>query len=302
MIAAGVDIGGTKIEAQIFASDWQAIDKHRISTPDTYDALIDAIGGMINWIDAKTPGLPTGIASAGLINQVTGLALTANLPATGKPFLRDIINRVGHPVTFLNDCRAFALSEAQFGAAKGASRMVGLILGTGVAGGLAIDGALVGGVGTLSGEFGHTPAPAHLVAKYDLPIVACGCGRTGCIETLISGPGLERLAGALTGQDMTTHAIAVGRGKDPQVDRVWAVWCALVAELLLSITLTIDPHMIVLGGGLSGISGVERDLAAALKSAQFKGFPVPEIRLAEGGDASGARGAAFAAWQEVQGG
>lgn len=301
-IAAGVDLGGTKIEAQIFDVNWQIRQKHRISTPETYPALIDAIGDMFGWIDSQAPNLPAGIASAGLVNKKTGLALCSNLPATGKPFVQDVAEKVGHDVRFVNDCRAFTLSEAIFGTARGLSPVVGVILGTGVGGGLVVHEKMVLGADDLSGEFGHAAAPAALVLKHGLPIVKCGCGRSGCIETLISGPGMARIAKAITGTDMTSYDVAEARKTDAAAAKVWAIWCDLVAELFLSLTLTIDPQVIVLGGGLSRIENVAVDLQAALGRAQFKGFPVPEIRLAEGGDASGARGAAYAAWQEVQDG
>lgn len=299
-LAAGVDLGGTKIEAQIFDTNWQVLRKHRVATPTDYPALINAIGDMFVWISRQAPGLPLGLASAGLINKKTGLALSSNLPSTGKPFIKDVAQRVGQHVNFVNDCRAFTLSEAIFGSAKGMSPVVGVILGTGIGGGVVIHEKMVLGADDLSGEFGHFAAPASLVVAHNLPVVMCGCGRLGCIETLVSGPGMTRLSKAVIGREMTSHQIASERETDKGAAKVWAIWCDLVAELFLSLTLAIDPKVIVLGGGLSRITGIAADLQAALARAQFKGFAVPEIRLAEGGDASGARGAAFAAWQKAR--
>lgn len=299
-LAAGVDLGGTKIETQIFDANWQVLQKNRAATPRDYSGLINAIGDMFDWIAAQAPDLPVGIAAAGLIHKNTGLALSSNLPATGKTFVRDVAEKIGHDVHFINDCRAFTLSESIFGAARGMNPVVGVILGTGVGGGVVVHEKTVLGADDLSGEFGHFAAPAALVVKHQLPIIPCGCGRLGCIETLISGPGMARLSKAISGREMTSYQVASERKTDKNVAKVWAVWCDLVGELFLSLTLTIDPKVIVLGGGLSRISGVAPDLQAALVRAQFKGFPVPEIRLAEGGDASGARGAAFSAWQGAQ--
>jgi N-acetylglucosamine kinase len=296
MMAGGIDLGGTKIEAQVFAPDWTVTDRRRIDTPKDYNGLVAAMADQIAWIDAVTGlKLPIGVAAAGLVNPATGHAYTANLPATGHPFPADLNRVAGRPVTYINDCRALTLSEAIFGVAKGMTPVVGLILGTGIGGGVAIDGRLVPGPAMVGGEFGHTYAPAHLVVQHGLPVVRCGCGRMGCIETLIAGPGLSRIAQVITGQQMDPRDIIAARVTDQDATLVYHIWCALVAELLMTLTLTIDPAVIVLGGGLSNIPGLVDDLAAAQARVQFPGFAVPRLMLAEAGDASGARGAAYAA-------
>jgi predicted NBD/HSP70 family sugar kinase len=298
--AVGIDIGGTKIEAQLFDAAWTIKDRKRVETPREYKALVRAVADLIAWAEASgAQGLPMGIGAAGLVNPATGLALTANLCATGHPFPADIAAAAGRPVAYFNDCRTLALSEAVFGAGRGKRVVVGLIIGTGIGGGIAIDGALVPGPAMVGGEFGHMSAPAHLVAAHGLPVVACGCGRMGCTETLIAGPGLARIAQTLTGTASTAPQIATSRRTDPRAARVWGVWCDLVADLLMTLTLTVDPDCIVLGGGLSKAEGLVPDLTAALRRAQLAGFAVPELLLAEGGDTSGARGAAYAAWQEA---
>ncbi|QYZ70734.1 ROK family protein [Neotabrizicola shimadae] len=297
MIAAGIDLGGTKIEAQLFDADWALVDRRRIATPGDYPALVAAMADQIAWIETHGPRLPVGISAAGLVNPATGLALTANLAATGKPFPADIAKAARRPVTYINDCRALTLSEAVFGAAKGQSPAVGLILGTGIGGGVAIDGRLVPGPSGTGGEFGHFALPAGPIAVHGLPVPACGCGRVGCTETLIAGPGLTRIALHLTGQPLTPPEIAARRN-EPAIARVFAVWVELLAELLKTITLVIDPACIVLGGGLSQIAGLIPALDAALNATQLPGFAIPRLALAQGGDASGARGAAYAALQE----
>jgi N-acetylglucosamine kinase len=300
MIAAGIDLGGTKIEAQIFAPDWTCADRRRIDTPRDYPALVAAMADQIGWITARAGReIPVGISAAGLVNPRTGHAFTANLPATGHPFPADIATAAGRAVTYVNDCRALTLSEAIFGAARGLSPVAGLILGTGIGGGIAIDGRLVPGPAMVGGEFGHFAAPAHLVAAHNLPVIRCGCGRMGCTETYIAGPGLTRLCAHLTGRALTPPEIAAAKRTDPAIARVWALWAELTAELLLTLTFVIDPAAIVLGGGLSQIPGIDRDLAAALSRAQLPGFTIPRILLAEAGDASGARGAAHAALTEA---
>ena len=299
MIAAGIDLGGTKIEAQTFDSSWNRLESHRIPTPKSYDALVTAMATQIAWIDTQSPNLPIGIAAAGLVNPASGLALTANLPATGHPFPTDIAAAAGRPITYLNDCRAQALSEALFGAARGFRSALALNLGTGVAGGIVIDGQLLPGPSGLGGEFGHFALPAHVVVAHGLPLVRCGCGRMACSETLIAGPGLSRIFSHLTGRRAAAEGIVQTRATDPAAQRAWTIWCELTAELIHTLCLTVDPECVVLAGGLSRAPGLVQDLSTALRAAQLPGYDVPLIRLAAGGDTTGARGAAYAAWKKA---
>lgn len=300
MIAAGIDLGGTKIEAQIFNADWARVARRRIETPKDYNGLVTALAEQIAWATGQADRvLPVGIAAAGLVNPATGLALTANLPATGRPLPADIVKASGQSITYVNDCRALTLSEAVFGAAKGESPVIGLILGTGIGGGVAVKGQLVAGKAGLGGEFGHFPISAPAMIRYGLPVLRCGCGHMGCTETLIAGPGLTRLAQHLTGREMTPPEIVEARNNDAEIERVWQIWCELVTGMLKTLCFVVDPACIVLGGGLSQAPGLIADLRAGLERDQLSGFSIPEFRLAEGGDASGARGAAYAAWQEM---
>jgi predicted NBD/HSP70 family sugar kinase len=298
MIAAGIDLGGTKIEAQVFDSGWHRVDSHRIPTPKSYDDLVAAMAAQIAWVEARAQGLPIGIAAAGLINPATGLALTANLPATGRPFPADIEKAAGRRITYVNDCRAQALSEAIFGAAKGFSSSMAVNLGTGLAGGIVVDGRLLPGPSGLGGEFGHFALPANIVAAHGLPIHRCGCGRLGCTETYIAGPGLARLHRELSGQALTPEEIVASRADNPAAAQTWAVWLDLTAEMLHTLCYAADPACIVLAGGLSRAPGLVEDLSQALQRAQLPGYGVPPLLLAEGGDTTGARGAAYAALVE----
>ncbi|MBC7739717.1 MAG: ROK family protein [Candidatus Saccharibacteria bacterium] len=294
MIAAGIDLGGTKIEAQVFDSGWNRVDSHRIPTPTTYPALVQAMAAQIRWAeDRGGPGIPLGIAAAGLINPRTGLALTSNLSATGRPFPTDIAAAAGRAITYVNDCRAQALSEATFGAAQGFRTALALNLGTGLAGGIVRDGRLLTGPTGLGGEFGHFALPAHVVAAHNLPILRCGCGRIGCTETLIAGPGLARIHHHLTGQTLTPEQITEDRSC-----QTWTIWCELTAELINTLCLTVDPDCIVLAGGLSRVAGLIPDLTAALTLIQLPDYDPPLLRLAQGGDTTGARGAAYAALKD----
>ena len=295
MIAAGIDLGGTKIEAQVFDSAWKLVDRRRLDTPADYRSLVATVTDQINWITAAAGPVPIGIAAAGLVNPATGLALTANLPASGQPFPRDIEASAGRRIHYINDCRALTLSEAIFGAAQGQSPAIGLILGTGLGGGVAVEGRLIEGPAALGGEFGHFALAASPVVTHGLPLLACGCGRVGCTETLISGPGLSRIVKHLTGQDMSPPQIVLAKQTEPNIAKCWEIWCELTAEMLLTLCLTVDPACVILGGGLSNAPGAIDDLTRALRAVQLHGFTIPTLRLAQGGDASGARGAAYAA-------
>jgi predicted NBD/HSP70 family sugar kinase len=299
ILAGGIDLGGTKIEAQVFGADWQRVARARWPTPQDYDALVTAVAAAVAWCEAEgaRPGLPVGVSAAGLVNGRTGLALTANLPATGRPFPADVARAAGRPVAWINDCRALALSEATLGAARGADPALALVFGTGLAGGVVTRGAPMPAHAGVGGEFGHFPLPAGPMLAHGLPVLPCGCGRVGCTETLLSAPGLGRIATQVAGRPVTPEEVTASRHRDPALARAWEVWMELAAEFLVTLCLTVDPEVIVLGGGLSRAPGLVEGLQARLAGAMLAGFPVPDLRLAEGGDASGARGAALAALQ-----
>jgi len=296
MIAAGLDIGGTKIETQVFDSNWALVERRRVATPQTYDALLEAVVEQIVWAQTVAgETVSVGIGAAGLVHPQTGLVLAANLAASGKPFPADIARAVNTPVTYMNDCRALAVSEAIFGAGLSHRTVMSVILGTGIGGGIVVDGVVAQGSTGMAGEFGHIAASADVIMRYDLPIWPCGCGRQGCIETYVAGAGLQRLALHVTGQVVTPEQIAQRRTGD--MAHVWEIWCALAAEFIHTLTLIADPDVIVLGGGLSKIDGVTDDLTHAAQAVQLGGFGVSPIVLATGGDTSGARGAAYTAWK-----
>ena len=298
MKAIGIDLGGTKIEVQLYADDWSLAEARRVATPGDYDGLVAALADQVGWGRAQGGDLPVGVAAAGLVHPGTGAALTANLPASGRPLPGDLRAAAGGEITYINDCRALALSEAAFGAGRAHRGVAALIMGTGVGGGFAYDGHLLDGPSTTGGEFGHTALPAAWVQSHGLPLHRCGCGRMGCLETYLAGPGLSRLARELTGRAATPPEIAAARRE--AFAPAWGAWCALAAEALRMIALTLDPDIVVLGGGLSQIDGVVADIEAALDGVRLGDFPMPQVALAEGGAASGGRGAALAAWQAAE--
>lgn len=304
--AGGIDLGGTKIEACLFDADWQPISRDRIPTPtQDYGQMIAEVAAMAQAMRhaAGDPALPIGVGMPGVVNPDTGAANTANLPATGKPLHRDLRAAIGGPVSLGNDCRFFALSEAVFGAAKDAATMYGLIIGTGIAGGYAAAGRLLHTLGGVAGELGHVGLPASVIAALDLPVIDCGCGRRGCYETLAAGPGLTRIFAHLTGKTAAPTEIfaAAGSGTEgPGPARAIAIWHDILGEMLASLQLMYDPEVIVLGGGLSKVPGLLQDLAPKLAAATLANTRPPALVLAEFGDASGVRGAAFAAWQDCR--
>jgi N-acetylglucosamine kinase len=161
-------------------------------------------------------------------------------------------------------------------------------------------GALLPSPARVGGEFGHFPISALPITAHGLPILKCGCGRMACNETYLSAPGLTRIAAHLTGQAHSPEEVVAGRATTPAFARAWDIWLDLATEFLVTLCLTLDPQVIVIGGGLSRAPGLTDDLTRRLSEATFPGFPIPAIRLAQGGDASGARGAALHAVAEAR--
>ncbi|WP_299949951.1 ROK family protein [uncultured Ruegeria sp.] len=293
----GIDLGGTKIEATLFDSNLTALASRRIPTPrQSYADLLEALTAEITWLRVASgqPDLPVGIGIPGLIDPITGQSVTANLPANGMPLGNDLKARNGGFIRLANDCKCFALSEAIGGAGEGYHTVFGLILGTGLGGGVVVDGALLPGPNVLAGEIGHAALPAPIMARYNLPILPCGCGRQGCFETFLCGTGMTRLAKTLAGAPLTAPEVVAATAQgDETAAHILDVWLQIAGELLHSLQLHIDPDCIVLGGGLSNIEGLEHNLADALASVALPGLRAPLICKPKFGDSSGARGAAL---------
>jgi predicted NBD/HSP70 family sugar kinase len=296
-VCGGIDLGGTKIEATLFDAALNPLDKRRLPTPTTgYEALLDALVSEINWLRdcAGQLNLPVGIGMPGLVDPTSGVSVTANLPANGRMLARDLSDLAGGRIITANDCKAFALSEASGGAGAGYARVFGLILGTGLGGGFCRDGVLDLGANGLVGEVGHFGLPAHLVAKYDLPLVTCGCGRIGCFETLVSGTGLTRLANSLGGVNADgAQIVTAAASGDTRMGKVFEIWMCLTAELIHTIQLHLDPDCIVLGGGLSQVADLDKLLTTRLQQVILPSVRAPKILKPQFGDSSGGRGAAL---------
>ncbi|MEE9386984.1 MAG: ROK family protein [Paracoccaceae bacterium] len=303
-LAGGIDLGGTKIEATLFDADWQPIESQRIATPRaSYDDMLDALASQTRWIieHANQIDLPIGIGVPGRIDPETGLSFTANLPASGHPMRDDLRAAVGRHIYFGNDCDLFTYSEAVLGAGVPFETVFGLILGTGIGGGICHGDTLYQTRNGASGEVGHLPISAELAREFDLPLITCGCGRPGCYETLGAGPGLKRLAQHLTGQTAQPIDIAAAaRAGDTDANRTMHIWSRIIAELIGGLQRTIDPDCVVLGGGLSNIPGICDLITAQLPDALLPGTTPPLVTPAKYGDSSGTRGAALAALRERQ--
>lgn len=297
--AGGIDIGGTKIEASVFDENWLPVATRRIPTPQvSYQTLINVISEQAKWLaeQASINDMPIGVGIPGLHNAQSGFAFTANLPASGHPFRNDLQKAIGADVFFGNDCDLFAFSEAVMGAGKGYKTVFGLILGTGIGGGVCHDDKLFQTFNGAAGEVGHLSISGALVQEFNLPILLCGCGRLGCYETLAAGPGISRLSKLITGESSEAPEIAAkAAAGDTGAMQVMEIWRRLVAALISDLQITIDPDCVVLGGGLSNIPEVANFIADALPEVLLRESTPPVISIAKYGDSSGTRGAALAA-------
>ena len=296
MISGGIDLGGTKIEARLFDDDMQTLDVRRVPTPRTnFDAFIAALSGEVRWLEERAgqPDLPVAVSLPGLIDPETGVATASNVPMSGRSTADALAGVLGRRLPLVNDCMAFAYSEAHGGAGDGFANVFGLILGTGVGGGLVVNGDFPPRHAGLAVEIGHLGVSARALARHGLPLWPCGCGRIGCYENYTSGTGLSRLAewAGLT----DTDPARIGASSDPADQRVMDIWADLCGEMLYDAQLLLDPDVIVLGGGLSNIVGVEDRLAAALDRLKLGTARLPVISRATFGDSAGARGAALMA-------
>lgn len=292
-LCGGIDVGGTKIEAQAFGPGFAPLETRRLPTPTSgFDDFVETLAAQVEWLMGETGdrAAPIGVALAGIVDPRTGASTAANLPIGGRDVAGALRARFGRDFAFVNDCAAFALSEAEGGAAEGFETALGLILGTGVAAGFCQRGAEAPGrLNRLAVEIGHVGIPARVLAAQGLPALRCGCGRIGCYETYMAGSGLGRLAEVRLGEKIRGEDLAA----HPQGEEIFAIWAEIAAEALDSLMLTLDPQCVVLGGGLSKSPGLAARLKPALERRMLGGLRAPEIRVARFGDASGGRGAAI---------
>jgi len=293
----GVDLGGTKIEALALASGGVEQTRRRIAAPQhDYAATLHALAGLI---DAVDPGgsAPVGIGIPGTLSPRTGLIKNANSTwLIGHPLDRDLAGLTGRAVRVANDANCFAISEASDGAAAGAHCVFGAILGTGVGGGIAIDGRTLTGANAIAGEWGHIPLPWP--AAGEAPGPACYCGQSGCVETFVSGTGLARDFHAATGRARSGPEIVAGAdaGDGPSLAAMARYENRLARALTVLINI-LDPDIIVLGGGMSNVERLYDNLPGLIAQFAFSDAIVTPIVRPRHGDSSGVRGAAWL-WPE----
>jgi fructokinase len=290
----GVDIGGTKIEGLVLAPDGRAMVSRRVPTPrHDYEATIRAICNLVRDLEAQAgPGQSIGVGLPGSVSPRTGLMQNANSTwLNGRPFKADLAAALGRPVRMANDANCFVLSEAQDGAGAGAYSVFGVILGTGCGGGLVVEGRLLDGPRGIGGEWGHNPLPWPRGDELAPP--SCWCGRPGCIEVWVSGPGLaadhERTSGAALSAE---EIVARAAGGDAAARASLARHADRLARGLSHIVNLFDPEVIVLGGGLSQLAHLYEVLPGLMARWVFADDTRVAIRQPRWGDASGVRGAA----------
>lgn len=291
----GIDLGGSKIEGLALADDGQEILRFRRPTPSgDYLATLETIrelclaleqeGGQQGSIGIGTPGSPS--PSDGLMRNANSVCLN------GKPLLRDLEQILRRPVRMANDADCFTLSEAMDGSAAEADSVFGVILGTGTGGGICINRHLVCGPNAVAGEWGHNPLPWP--DESELPGPNCYCGKRGCIETFLSGPGLEREYSATSGRKLDANEIAaLAEEGDSTACRIMQQYETRLAKSLASVINILDPEIIVLGGGLSNVTRLYRNVPALWKEFVFSDTVVTRLVPPMHGDSSGVRGAAW---------
>jgi fructokinase len=291
----GVDLGGTKIEAIAISPAGRELGRRRVPSPaHDYDAIVEAIAGLVAGLEAELGGRATvGVGIPGVTSPTTGLVKNANTTVLiGRPFDRDLAARLDRPVRLANDANCFVMSEAADGAAAGARTVFGVILGTGVGGGLVIDGTIIVGANAIAGEWGHNPLPWP--TDDERPGRRCYCGKHGCIETFLSGPGLagdhQRRTGLrLEGPEIGAHADA----GDAEAIATMTRYEDRLARSLATIINVLDPDVVVLGGGVSNISRLYRTVPAVWGRYVFSDTVRTALLQARHGDSSGVRGAAW---------
>lgn len=291
----GIDLGGTKIEGIGLEADTLLAVRRRVVTPRNYSGAIDAITDLVAELEreAGRPG-SVGVGIPGVVSHATGLVKNANSTwLNGKPLLGDLEARLSRPVRVANDANCFTLSEAIDGAGRGSETVFGVILGTGVGGGIAIRQRIHEGPNQIAGEWGHNPLP-WMTDEERSTAPACYCGKTGCVETFLSGPGFERDYAVLSNRQRTsqeivsaaaegdTHAIAALRRYE---DRL--------ARSLAGVINLLDPEAIVLGGGMSNLPDLPSAVTTGLPRYVFSDLVVTSVLLNLHGDSSGVRGAAW---------
>lgn len=291
----GVDLGGTKIEGIALDADGVELLRHRVVTPqDDYQATLDAVHQLINRIESETGQRGSiGIGTPGAISPASGLMKNSNsVCMNGKPVHQDLTALLQREIRIANDANCFALSEATDGAAQGESVVFGVIIGTGTGAGIVVKGKVLSGPNAIAGEWGHNPLPWPL--DIELPGPQCYCGKYGCIETYLSGPGMthdhELYANIIL--DSETIVSKATFGDEDALETVQRYEDRLARSLAHVINI-LDPDAIVLGGGMGNIKRLYKNVPKLWGAYVFSDQVATKLLAPKYGDSSGVRGAAW---------
>lgn len=289
----GIDFGGTKIEAAAIDDSGSFCSRIRANTPDTYDQAITTVRDLVRDIEKQLKTTATvGVCTPGSICPRTGLIRNANkLYLNNSEFNKDLEYALGRSIKFANDANCFALSEAHDGAGTGKNIVCGLILGTGCGGGIVINSRLLEGSQGIAGEWGHNPLPWQNLDESNAP--NCYCGQEGCLEQWISGTALTRCFKARTGRTESGVAIAtLAQNGDAAAIYEISALINRVGRAIASICNVVDPDVVVIGGGLSNIPMLYRELPKIIEQYIFADTWSGKVVPPHWGDSSGVRGAA----------
>ena len=290
----GIDLGGSKIEGVLLSAEGHIQARQRVVTPaDDYSATLGAVHGIVDTLERQS-GLEcsVGVGTPGALSPADGLLRNANSTwLNGRPLDRDLSEHLERPVRIANDADCFALSEASDGAATGASSVFGVIIGTGTGGGIVIDGRLLQGPNAIAGEWGHNPLPWPL--QNERPGPACYCGKHGCIETFLSGPGLARDYAADQPGLGAEQIVQRANQGESAAEACLARYEDRMARALAAVINILDPEVIVLGGGLSQVERLYRNVPRLWPDYVFSDVVRTRLVPPVHGDSSGVRGAAW---------
>lgn len=291
----GVDLGGTKIEGVVLAPEGRVAARERVATPaGDYRATVAAVAGLVRRLEQSVDRACTvGVGTPGAISPLTGAIKNSNSTClNGRPLRHDLEAALGRAVRVANDADCMALSEARDGAAAGAATVFGVIIGTGTGGAVVINGRLVQGPNRIAGEWGHNPLPWADASEQPGP--PCYCGKHGCIETFLSGPALAADHRRHTGEAIDGAAIdrraAAG---DHAAVATLSRYCDRMARALATVINILDPHVIVLAGGVSQIGALYEEVPRRWGDYVFSDCVDTRLVPARHGNASGVRGAAW---------
>lgn len=291
----GIDLGGTKIEVLLLDAQGKEQFRQRLPTPQgKYAATLHTIKTLVDAAESVAGGQCTvGIGTPGAISLATGLMKNANsVVLNGKPLHADLSHLLQRAIRIENDANCFALSEATDGAAAGAAVVFGVIIGTGTGAGIVVNGQVLSGANAIGGEWGHNPLPwAH---AHELPGAACYCGKHGCIETWLSGTGFAAHYRSLHGESVTAEVLVerAARG-DARAESALQAYEERMAKSLAHVINILDPHVIVLGGGMSNIARLYQNVPARWGKYVFSDHVATRLLPPRYGDSSGVRGAAW---------